>query len=235
MRAAIIQPSYIPWRGYFDIIASADAFVFLDDVQYTPRDWRNRNRIKTHQGAHWLTVPVLSPHRQCIRDVRIDESTAWRRKHLQSIRQAYAAAPFFQPCFSEFSTLLQEKEDSLSALDIRLTRWLMHKLAIQTPILLSSDMAPRGTRTARLIDIVQKLGADTYLSGPSAAAYLDVEQFQRHHIQLEFKTYGYAPYPQLHGAFVPDVSVLDLLFNTGPQAKNHIRSLMPHRKVNTLT
>lgn len=230
MRVGIIQPNYIPWRGYFDFISAVDTFVFLDDVQYTSRDWRNRNRIKTAQGLRWLTVSVRSPHRQRICEATIDDSTQWRKKHLQSLRHAYGTAPFFQPYFAEFSDLLQQ-ETSLSTLDIRLSRWIMDKLNIHVPTILSSELAPQGNSTARLIDILQKLGADTYLSGPAAAAYLDTDIFQRHHIRLEFKTYDYLPYSQLHGHFISEVSVLDLLFNTGPEAPRYLHSITPHKQV----
>lgn len=230
MRVGIIQPSYIPWRGYFDFISSVDAFVFLDDVQYTLRDWRNRNRIKTQQGLRWLTVSVRSPHRQRICDVEIDNSTQWQKKHTQSLRHAYGAAPFFRLYFEEFSEIIRQ-EHSLSALDIRLTRWIMDKLDIHVPTFLSSEMAPRGTSTARLMDILLQLGADAYLSGPSAAAYLDTALFRQHNIQLEFKSYDYIPYPQMYGPFVSTVSVLDLLFNTGPEASKYLHSTTPDKKV----
>lgn len=224
MKVGIIQPSYIPWRGYFDFIASVDLFIFYDDVQYSKQSWRNRNQIKTISGPVWLTVPVYDPHMGEIRNVQINNKVNWRKKQLRAIELAYSRAPFFQEYFDEFSAILSREEDSLCTLDIRLTHWIMEKLAIGTPTMLASDLGAQGSRTERLVDILKKVNASSYLSGPSASAYLDIPLLRINGIDVEYKSYEYEPYQQLHGEFVSAVSVLDLLFNTGSDARSFLKS-----------
>jgi len=218
MKVAIIQPSYIPWRGYFDIINSVDIFVFYDDVQYTTRDWRNRNRIKTKDGLQWLTVPVCNPHHSIINDIKIDNSIKWRDKHLRSIYHAYSSSKFFNEYFDELAEALFSEVDKLSSLDINLTHWIMRKIGINTHTICSSSLNPQGKKTERLIDMLVKLGADTYLSGPSASIYLNQDLMLRNGINVEFKKYNYDPYIQLYGDFECNVSIIDLLFNMGPKS-----------------
>lgn len=232
MRAAILQPSFIPWRGFFDIIASVDVFVFYDDAQYTKRDWRTRNIIKTAKGPVWLIAPVRKETAGKINETRLcGENGRWRKKILETLKHAYASAPYFMECFQEFSDILTNADDSLCDLDIRLTQWAMSRLNISTKCLLSSDLRGDGSKTSRLINILQKIGANSYLSGPSAKAYIEPELFRKNGISLEYKTYDYDPYPQLHGEFLHNVSVLDLLFNTGPEAWRHIKSKTPDIRV----
>lgn len=230
MKIGIIQPSYIPWRGYFDFIDSVDLFIFYDDVQYSKQSWRNRNRIKTNSGLSWLTVPVYNPHMAPIMEVQINNKVNWRQKQLKSIEYSYSNAPFFQEYFNEFSDILKQDESNLCALDIRLTHWLMKKFAIRTPTILASELNAQGSRTERLVDILKKVNADSYLSGPTASAYLDIPLLKSNGIDVEYKTYDYEPYPQLHGAFAPAVSAIDLLFNTGPEAQRFLKSTTPDIK-----
>ncbi|NDC49218.1 MAG: hypothetical protein EBZ61_09120 [Micrococcales bacterium] len=228
MRIGVIQSSFIPWRGYFDFIASVDTFVFHDDIQYTKGDWRNRNKIKTAKGSEWLSVPVsYKSVSQLICDTPIDNSTPWAKKHLRIWQAHYQAAPFFSAT-KEILTLLNDKDDAtISQLNIKLIRNICEYLGISTPMMLSSELALVGSKTERLIDLLKKLNATTYLSGPSADAYLDKEAFRRNGIQLEYKSYDYAPYPQLWGDFVGEVTVLDLIANCGPEARNQLRSRTP--------
>lgn len=228
MKVASIQSSFIPWRGYFDFIASVDRFVFLDDVQYTTRDWRNRNKIKTPKGVEWLSVPVVHKERsQLVVDTAIDYSTSWRKKHMGTWSANYRAAPYFEAIIEILSGLDSNDDATISQLNIRLIRKICDYLNISTPMLLSSELALEGSKTERLIDLLKKLNARTYLSGPSADAYLDKEVFRRNGIQLEYKSYDYAPYPQLWGEFVGEVTVLDLIANCGPEARDYIRSRTP--------
>jgi hypothetical protein len=182
-RVVVLQPGYLPWLGFFDQLRRADVFVYYDDVQYDKHGWRNRNRIKTQNGAQWLTVPVRHgggdgfPR---IMDVGIDNRTPWARKHLASMRQAYARAPF-------------------------LDRY-------------SSALGIGGERSARLVGICARFGASTYVSGDSAAAYLDVDLFRQQGIEVEWQRYTHPTYAQLHGDFIPYLSAIDLLFNCGDQA-----------------
>lgn len=228
MKVGVIQSSFIPWRGYFDFIASVDAFVFHDDIQYTKGDWRNRNKIKTAKGSEWLTVPVSYKYvSQLICETPIDNSTPWAKKHLRIWQAHYQAAQYFDAT-TEILSLLDDNEGAtISQLNVKLIRKICDYLNISTPTMLSSELALEGSKTERLIDLLKKLNASAYLSGPSADAYLDKEAFRRNGIQLEYKSYDYAPYPQLWGDFIGEVTVLDLIANCGSEARNHIRSRTP--------
>nr|WP_295941669.1 WbqC family protein [uncultured Acidovorax sp.] len=232
MRVGVIQSSFIPWRGYFDFIASVDAFVFHDDIQYTKGDWRNRNKIKTAKGSEWLSVPVsYKSVSQLICDTPIDNSTHWAKRHLRIWQAHYQAAPYFGAT-KEILALMNDNDDAtISQLNIKLIRNICEYLGISTPMMLSSELALEGSKTERLIDLLRKLNASTYLSGPSADAYLDKEAFRRNGIQLEYKSYDYAPYSQLWGDFIDEVTVLDLIANCGPEARNYIRSRAPNTVV----
>ncbi len=232
MRVAAIQSSFLPWRGYFDFIASVDVFVFLDDVQYSKNGWRNRNRIKTPQGSRWITVPVR--HRsiaQLIVDTEIDDRKNWRESHMRLWHENYGAAPYYRGVLELLGDMEQETIDTISELNIALTRRIAVNLQIGTRTMLSSDLRLSGSKTDRLVDLVKKLHATTYLSGPSADAYLDKDAFRKNGIRLEYKSYDYGPYPQLWGPFEGAVTVLDLIANCGPNARNHIRSLTPDQVI----
>ena len=232
MRVGVIQSSYIPWRGYFDFIASVDIFVFHDDIQYTKGDWRNRNKLKTPNGTEWMTVPVSYRNvAQRICDTPIDVTTPWSKKHLRLWDSNYRQAPYFEVAKELLAAIGGTEQSTISQLNISLIRCLCDYLEIKTPMMLSSDFALTGHKTERLIELLEKTNASTYLSGPSADAYLDKDLFLKHRIQLEYKSYDYAPYPQLWGDFIGEVTVLDLIANCGPDAKELIRSLTPDRIV----
>ena len=232
LRVAAIQSSFIPWRGYFDFIANVDMFVFYDDVQYSKNGWRNRNKIKTPKGAEWLTVPVVRRSlAQLISEIRIRDDCTWRKKHHSAWSANYCAAPYFDEVMELLGDLEKPQERTISELNIHLTRRICDYLEIKTPMILSSDLSLRGIKTERLIDLLKKLNATTYLSGPSADAYLDKDLFRQNGIRLEYKSYDYAPYPQLWGDFIGEVTVLDLIANCGPDAKNLIRTRTPDRVV----
>lgn len=229
MRVAAIQSSFIPWRGYFDFIEGVDLFVFYDDVQYSKGGWRNRNKVKTPRGVEWLTVPVLHEElAQLIVDTPIDYRTPWQKKHIGTWSANYRAAPYFDVIMDILSDSIESQEVTISQLNIKLIRKICDYLSICTPMMLSSELALQGSKTERLIDLLKKLNASTYLSGPSADAYLDKEAFRRHGIQLEYKSYDYASYPQLWGDFCGEVTVLDLIANCGIQSLQYIRSRMPN-------
>lgn len=232
MRVGVIQSSFIPWRGYFDFIASVDAFVFHDDIQYTKGDWRNRNKIKTAKGTEWLTVPVsYKCVSQLICETRIDYSTSWGKKHLSLWQAHYRTAPYFEVANDILSPLTCTEDKTISQLNIRLIRRVCSYLNIATPMVVSSELALEGRKTDRLICLLKKLGATCYLSGPSADAYLEKEAFRRNGIRLEYKSYDYSPYPQLWGPFEGTVTVLDLIANCGPDARSHIRSQTPDKNI----
>jgi len=216
MKVGIIQSNFLPWRGYFDFIREVDLFVLHDDLQYTKGDWRNRNKIKTSNGVQWITVPVHYQHTdQLIEETSIDNSKPWARSMLNKIRNSYRKVPFFEPYFSELSDLLLEPAASISDLNLCLINWVCTHLEIQTPITFSREYNPQGTKTERLIGILEQVGATTYLSGPSAQDYLEP-------VRLEYKSYDYPEYEQLYPPFEPAVSVIDLLFMVGEQATNYL-------------
>jgi hypothetical protein len=226
MKAVILQPSYIPWRGYFDQIKKADVFVFYDDVQYDGHGWRNRNQIKTSQGKQWLTIPVHSHgDRQGdpINQVSIDWGKPWAKSHWKAITYAYGRAPFFRQYAAFVETFYQRRDDFLADFTIAFTIALARALGIdRTRFMRSSDMSISGQKTERLITILAALGADHYISGPSARDYLEESRFEAAGIRLEYMVYNYPQYPQLYPPFEPNVSILDLLFMTGPQAARYL-------------
>jgi len=218
--AVILQPSYLPWLGYFDQLARSDVFVLYDDVQYDKHSWRNRNRIKTPQGAIWLTVPVLTKAQNwpTNRDVKIDNLHDWRRKHLHSIRQNYAAAEFFRDFVGVFETLYAREWRFLIDLNIESFGILTEQLGLKREIRFSSELNVEGKGTQRLVDICTKLGASRFFEGAAGRDYIDEAQFQAAGIELAYQEYDHPVYPQLHDPFVPYLSVLDLLFNCGPRS-----------------
>lgn len=232
MRVGIIQSNYIPWRGYFDFIDEVDLFIFHDDLQYTKNDWRNRNKIKTDQGTIWLTVSVYNKSSsQLICDTAIDYSHGWNQKHINQLQQWYIKAPYFSEYRNEVFDILKHRFSTISDLNSTLCKWIMGKLDMKTPILLSSEFQPQGKKTERVMDILKKVGATTYLSGPAAKGYLEEDKFKHAGIDLEYKVYEYPEYPQLYGKFEPQVSVLDLIFNCGKESRKYLKSLKPNEKV----
>ena len=228
--AAIVQSSYIPWKGYFDLIGCVDRFVFYDVVQYTKNDWRNRNLIKTANGPLWLTIPVLQSNRfgQRIDDVRA-ANDKWRAKHWRSIEQAYGRAPFFDAYAERFEQLyVGSDERRLSAINQAFTAEIAGCLGIDTPTFDAGDFDLPDDRNDRLVSICLRLGADEYLSGPSARSYLDEARFSAAGIQVRFIDYAtYPEYPQLYPPFDHRVTALDLVFNTGPDALSYMLAGSP--------
>lgn len=223
-KIGIIQPNYIPWRGYFDFINDVDVFVFLDDVQYTVRDWRNRNRIKNHGGAAvWLTVPVTGGRNQSIKDVQIDNNQKWKAKHLATIRQTYGQTPHFDSYFGELKNVYDGHYIHLCDLDIALTQLISCWLGIETEFLRASDIHGSGQKDDRLLQIVQHLNGGCYQSGPAAKSYMRPEIWKEAGIAVEYKSYpSYPEYCQVSDPFEPAVSIIDLLFMVGSEAPEYI-------------
>jgi hypothetical protein len=223
MKAGIIQSNFLPWLGYFDFIRETDLFIIHDDLQYTKGDWRNRNRIKTPRGVEWITVPVHYRNTgQLIEETPVDYSFPWEKRMLNRIRESYRRTPHFEPYFSELNDLLTQPASSISDLNLRLMRWACRGLEIDTPIRMSRTYHPQGTKTERLIGILTQAKATTYLSGPAAQAYLIPAMFKRAGIQLEYKQYNYPEYEQLYPPFELGVSVIDLLFMKGREARFYL-------------
>jgi hypothetical protein len=226
-RVAIVQSCYIPWKGYFDLINLVDEFILYDDRQYTRRDWRNRNRIKTPQGSQWLTIPVevKGRYEQRIDETQIDEPD-WAEKHWRTLKHNYAAASHFDELRPALQPLYEGPfEPSLSRVNRSFIEVLCELLEIRTAFSWSTDYEAEGAKTERLVSLCKAAGATAYLSGPSARDYLDETQFSAAGIELEYMDYdGYPEYPQLHPPFDHAVTVLDLLFNTGSEAPRFMKS-----------
>jgi hypothetical protein len=223
VNVVILQPSYIPWRGYFDQIRRADLFIFYDDVQYDKHGWRNRNQIKTAQGKQWLTIPVHSKgvtEGIPVKDVRIDWSKPWAKNHLKALTFAYAKAPHFASFAPWLASVYERRDEFLADFTIWLTIEIARKIGITHTRFLRSSEIPGidGQKTARLIQILKRVGAAHYISGPSAREYIEQDQFDAAGITLEYMEYNYPEYPQLYPPFDPFVTILDLMFMTGPQA-----------------
>ena len=232
MKIAAIQSSFIPWRGYFDFIASVDMFVFYDDVQYSKGGWRNRNKIKTPKGTEWVTVPLAHAGLDLlVREAKIDYSQDWTKKLIGSLSANYGRTAFLNTIFELLVEIETARHEKLSSLNIELTKKICEYLGVATPFMNSSELSLVGAKTDRLIDLLKKLNATTYLSGPSADVYLDKEAFRRHGIRLVYKSYDYDPYPQLWGPFEGAVSILDLIANCGPDTMSHVRSRTPDRVI----
>jgi WbqC-like protein family len=225
-RVAIVQSNYVPWRGYFDLIASVDEFVLLDDVQYTRRDWRNRNRIKTATGTRWLTIPVQVRGRytQTIAETQVADD-GWSDQHWSLVGQSYRQAPAFEETAPFVEHLYATAPGpSLSDVNRHFLAAICKRLEIGTPLTRSQDYGPEGAKTARLLDICLKSGATTYVSGPSAKDYLEESRFAAEGIDVEWFEYGpYAEYDQVHPPFEPRVSILDTLLCTGEAAVECVR------------
>jgi len=224
VNVVILQPSYIPWRGYFGQIRRADLFIFYDDVQYDKHGWRNRNQIKTAQGKQWLTIPVHSKgvtEGIPIKDVRIDWSRPWGKNHLKALTFAYNKTPYFRDYLSLLESFYARRDECLADFTIETTILLSRELGItSTRFLRSSDLPGiQGVKTDRLIQILKQVGASHYLSGPSARDYIEQEKFDGAGITLEYMEYNYPEYPQLYLPFDPYVTILDLLFMTGKDAR----------------
>ncbi len=227
MNCVILQPSYIPWRGYFHQIKKADLFIFYDDVQYDKHGWRNRNRIKTQQGCQWVTIPVYSKgvveKGLPINQVKINWSENWNDKHWRSIQQAYSKAPYFEQYVSLLEPFFQQRPEFLADFTIDLTIAIARQLGIQhTRFIRSSTLQAVGTRTDRLIAVLTSVGATHYISGPSARDYIEEDKFKSAGISLEYMQYNYPEYPQLYPPYDPFVSIIDLLFMTGPEAPDYL-------------
>jgi len=225
-KVAISQSNYVPWKGYFDMIAAVDEFILYDDMQYTRRDWRNRNKIKTPQGLQWLTVPVQVKGRyyQTIRETEISDAD-WGREHWKALSQNYRRAPFFDEIATWLAPIyLDEAWTHLSPLNRRLIEAVCRYLGIDTKISVSWDYALCGGKSERLVSLCAQAGGAEYVSGPAAKSYIDESAFSSAGIRLTWFDYeGYLEYPQLWGDFVHQVSIVDLLFNCGKSATRYMK------------
>jgi hypothetical protein len=229
MRAGVIQSCYIPWRGYFDFIDSVDIFVIYDDVQYSSGSWRNRNQVKTKNGLQWLSVPVVYRFGDTIDAVSIGRKPgmSWQELHRRLLHESLGPASYFSDAMGIWEEAVVHDDSKLTPLNVRLIQGVCSYLDIATKIVLSSDYQVSGTKTARLLNLLRKLGATRYLSGPSAKNYLEEDLFRASSIGLEYKSYNYSSYPQLWGDFAGTVTVLDLIANCGPASRDFLKSRVP--------
>lgn len=216
----VLQSNYIPWKGYFDLIHDADLFIFYDDLQYTKNDWRNRNKVKASGGPEWITIPVGSDKNRLICEVKIKDP-GWQIKHWKTLLHNYEGTPYFGR-YKEFfeNFYLGCRWPDLSEMNQYLIRHISHEfLGITTEFKDSRDYVLSGQKQARLLDLLQKAGASRYISGPAAKSYVEPDRFEEAAISLAWKSYaGYPDYPQRFPPIVHGVSILDLLFNVGPDA-----------------
>ena len=225
-KVAIVQSNYIPWKGYFDLISAVDEMIIYDDMQYTRRDWRNRNKIKTPQGLQWLTIPVTSKGKyfQSIRDTQINGSE-WALSHWKSLELNYGRAQFFSEISEWIKPLYFNKGHThISDLNRLFIDEICKYLNINTLITCSWDYKLVDGRTERLANLCAQAGGDEYISGPAARDYIDEKIFIDMGIKLSWFEYdGYQPYPQLWGKFTHGVTILDLLFNCGKDSPLHMK------------
>lgn len=228
-KVAILQSNYIPWKGYFDMIRMVDEFILYDDMQYTRRDWRNRNKIKTPNGLQWLTIPVESKGNfyQKINETKVSGHD-WCDKHWHALSLNYAHAPYFKQYGPQIHALYEKckEEDYLSRINYLFLTEICAILDIRTKITWSSDYTLVDGKTERLVGLVKDSGGSEYLSGPAAKDYIVDACFEEAGIKLTYMDYsGYPEYPQQFGGFEHTVSILDLLFNTGDQAIQYMKKI----------
>jgi len=229
MILAVMQPTYLPWLGYFDLIDQSHVFVFHDNVQFEKQSWQQRNRIKTSQGGQWLSVPVYQSSTQTIIEVsivQIGTIADWRRKHWKSLATSYQKAPFWSTYGPVLEEVYQRKWEKLSELNIHLIHLFSRWLGLSSRVVRASELPSLPlARAERLVALCKMFEADVYLSPAGSRSYLESDElFQKNGISLVFQQYDHPEYPQLHGGFISHLSVLDLLMNCGPSALEIIRS-----------
>jgi hypothetical protein len=224
MTVSILQSNYIPWKGYFDIIAKSDAFVIYDEVQYTKNDWRNRNLIKTQNGLEWLSISVRQESlNQKIFETNILHSN-WSKKHKSTLQTNYGKTPYFKEYKDAFFEIYDTPSNCLSEINRLFIEKICGILAIETKIIDSRELNLIGDKVERLVDACKKLKATKYLSGPAAKNYMNEVLFYENNIELEWMDYSnYKEYNQLYPPFEHGVSILDLIFNEGPNARSFLK------------
>jgi hypothetical protein len=229
-KVAILQSCYIPWKGFFDLVRRVDEFILYDDAQYTRRDWRNRNRIKTPNGPLWLTIPVevKGNYLEAIKDMRVSDAH-WHDRHWRTIQASYSRAPYFDTYKAVLEELFRgATSEWLSEINFRFIEHFCRTLSIPTTIKWSMDYKVSERRTERLVGLCQQAGATEYFTGPAARAYIDETLFDAAGITLTYMNYeGYPEYPQLHPPFDHHVSIIDLLVHVGPDAGAYMMPPMP--------
>lgn len=223
MRVAIHQPNYIPWIGYFYKMILCDIFIILDDVQYPKNSFVNRNKIKTPTGPQWLTVPVKPSLGTLINAVDIT-TPGWNEKHIKTLTSFYTKARYFENYADKIFTILQKNFISLSELNIALIRQVVEWLEIKCQFILASQLNSKQASDNKLIELIQQVNGHTYISGAGGKHYQDENKFKHNNIHLKYYNFMPPQYPQLWGEFAPGLSILDLLFNCGPESINYLKN-----------
>jgi hypothetical protein len=229
MIVSIMQPAYLPWLGYFDRICNSDLFVVLDNVMLersSKTRFTNRNKVRTHQGSSWLTVPVKTSGlgQPVISQVEIDNGQKWSSKHFSSLVHSYGRSPYFSEHKDWFEYFYQLSFPLLAPMLQESTNYLLKALNIHTPVVYSSSLQVEGQKSDLILNLCKKVGATTYISGPFGRDYLDAASFQQAGIELKFHDYQHPTYKQIHGQFEPYMSVVDLLFNCGSDSLDILKS-----------
>ena len=226
MIVAIHQLHYLPWIRYFHKMVQSDIFVVLDNIQYNKNGWQNRNKIKNPQGWMYLTVPVVNKFQQNLTEVKINNTIDWRKKHWKSLLMNYSSGDFFEEHKSFFNGVYEKEWEGLNDLNFEILQYLIQTLGIKAKIINGSELDVQGEATQRLVNICKAVGGDSYLSGAYAAeAYLDKDLFKKENISLKIQDWQCPKYKQqfMKAGFIPDLSIVDLLFNEGGKSFNVIR------------
>ena len=221
---SIRQPGYLPFIGFFKKIQATDVFVFLDDVQYTRSDFDNRNKIRIQDDSMWLTIPIFNKTGQTLNEVKIDYSKKWVSKHKSSIEYNYEKAPYFEEYWKDIELILDKSWEKLIDLNMELINYFITKLEINTKTVFSSELNINKTGSEKLLEICKDLQVDTYLSGEFGRNYLDINLFQQENIKVIFEKFEHPTYDQTFDGFVQNMSIIDLLFNEGQNAKNILKN-----------
>lgn len=213
---AIHQPEYLPWLGFFKKLMNCEVFVFLDDAQFEKKGWQNRNRIRTKAGTTLLSIPVHAHSYPKINEITIDNDKNWSSRHQKSILYNYAATPYFKEFRDFIDSVFEKKFERLIDLNTKIIKFVMNELDIQTKIIFSSDLKISKKGSDRVLDICKAIDADYYITGTSwAQSNLVIEEFEKSNIEVEFQEFQHPVYKQIHGKFIPEMSIIDLLFNEG--------------------
>jgi hypothetical protein len=224
MKVSINQPAFFPWLGYFHRIAISDQHIVLDDVQFEKNSYVNRNRIKTQVDPLWLTVPLFTSGKfgdLAINKVEISHISKWQKKIIESVRQFYRKAPYFNDYFPFLEdTFINHEWVLLNDLIKHLNKYFLNALEINTPLIYSTNMQVEGAKSELVLNLCKKVNCTTYISGPFGKDYLDKESFDSNGIEIHYHEYSHPVYPQLYKGFTPNLSVVDLLMNCGSESKN---------------
>ena len=220
------QPVYLPWLGLFHKISLAETFVYFDQVQYLPKDWMNRNKIRTKDGSIWLTVPVLRKGYRDLKtsEIEINNSINWQKKHLRSISLNYKKSPYFENYIPFFEDVYSRKWEFLGDLNEYMLKWFLDELGIKVNFLNAKNFKFQGEKSSLILNMCKKLDASTYIFGTLGKDYANVHEFEKNNVKLIFQDYNHPKYSQLYSEFVSHLSVIDLLFNHGPKSLEIILS-----------